>query len=282
MKKTTVFTALLSLVLAAVIGVGFFFAMRTDFDFTIGHFDSSVMFYVFSCGIGASALFSAVLAFLNRKKKPVDGTAETRTPLFHLGYTVVWLSAVMFFIGFLTEQSAGLVYSTLTVAARLMLLFVVVSALLQLFSKKHESSLLAVFSVLAALAVNLTVFACYFDFSIPVNSPVRHVSTVAQCGALLFFISEAALALGVKSDRISSAYYSFVNAFSSSATLGITAGALAYTLCENPTSNPNLPVFLLTMYLGVGIAAFDRLLNTSVRFAVPEKADSTDGKEIKQ
>ena len=73
-------------------------------------------------------------------------------------------------------------------------LFLAASVLLGFFGENRGlKTIPVVCAVIGALSVNLAMFACYFDFTIPLNSPVRNFTTLMQAAILLFLFSEARL-----------------------------------------------------------------------------------------
>ena len=114
-------------------------------------------------------------------------------------------------------------------------------------------------SLPAILSVNMSIFVCYFDPAVPLNSPVRNLTTIMQCAALLFLLSEARLTFGVGSHRITMPSYIFANAACAALTGGIALGGILSRLLNSESADPNLSLLRLGLYLALAVTAVSRL-----------------------
>ena len=101
-------------------------------------------------------------------------------------------------------------------------------------------------------------FACYFDFTLPLNSPVRNLITIAQAGVMLVLLSEVRLALSHEL-RSTSPFLVFTSAFAASAVLGISFGLCVYGFVSPDAAGMGISVYRFACYFGVSLLALSRL-----------------------
>lgn len=255
LKSVTV----ISIILSAVIGLGYYLALRDGFSFGIGHFDSSPWFHIFTLGIVTAAVLAAIFAFLCRGY----GVELTGKPsilercIMLLCFIVAALWPCRAFITRALVNREPL--TTVQKLAGILTVFIVLAFLFAAFRSKKLATTTAIFFILAALAINFSIFVTYFDFSVPVNSPVRNVTTIMQCSVLLFMISEARFALPKESSRATAVFAAFVNIFTFTVCFGVSLAAILFGALHPNAADPNLPNEWLMFFFAVSVAAFSRI-----------------------
>lgn len=246
-------------VLAVIIAIAYFCAMRYDYDFTLSYFSAdSVFAAVVWVGICLAAALAIALALLMRKSEVSSG--PDNSPLTLFGTVLGGLMALMLIAHGIRDIVNHSLTGKAEIAALILLPFIAASLFLMNSTKYRGSNAHKICASLAALSVNMSMFACYFDFDIALNSSVRNLTTVVQASVLMFLISEARLAFGVPNERLRSGFYIFTSAITSSAVLGFTLGAIAFKVINPNPADPNLPIFRLAMYLALACIAADRLM----------------------
>lgn len=253
------------------VGIAYFLAMRQDFDRSLGYFARNSV-PALSAGIltALAVICAAGFAFASRKAVSVVRVPE-KDPLSCTAAILGALSAVGMLVLFLMQvlgPAAG--YGKLASAAELAVVFPVPALLLTLNREFDVSDARAFFWIMSAGAVLLSMFACYFDYSSPLNSPVRTFTTVMQSALLLFVLAESRLALdpNAKKSYVTAPFQIFASAVSSSAGLGVALGGILDAffgpgrLAESQllSDNPNLPVLRLLLYFALGLFGLSRLL----------------------
>lgn len=267
-----------ALILALAIGVCYALAMRSDFDFTIGHFAlDSVPFRIAAvvCGIGiliaaAAYLFSGTMIF--------DPLPEPSPLSAFSGVLAAAMCLVILYQAVLARAAAiptkFITPENLSLLSALAGLFLGASVLVNFFSAQSRGmkTVPVVCAVIGALSVNLAMFACYFDFTVPLNSPVRNLTTLMQAAILLFLFSEARLTL-VKGPKELPVPFQIATQYAAVILgLGVSLGGILWrflrwglTIGEvysyyAVVSDPTLPLPRLVLYFALSLLAFDRLL----------------------
>lgn len=272
-KKTfsSVFEKLFLLlpILGVVIAIAYFLAMRQDFEYDIQHFATdSVWFWVFTSANIAAAVISAALAILP-KKSVVVAKLPAPSPL---SLFAAILSIIMAIGVFVTE--IGEIAGPIQKLASFLTLFIPASMAVYCIEKYRGSSIHRIIALLGAASVNLIMFARYFDFSQPLNGPVRNVTTLIHCAVLLFLLSELRLSFGISSNRVTTAFYIFSSAVASSIALGFSVGGILYNVTSDSIGNPNESILRLGLYVAVAMVAIDRLLSFTKVSADAEKTNT--------
>lgn len=251
---------LLLSVLALVIAFGVSSAMIFDFDSDIGHFKlGSVSSVVLWSGVIVSALLCAWLGLSAKRKFSLTDFPETSLlTLFSSFLGGAMAVAVSFETLFFIIHFGADFLSKLKIISDFLLITLTVSLVTGCFRRTQASPVRIVFSLLSVVAVNLTMFACYFDFSLPLNSPVRNLVTIAQAGVLLLTLSEARLAISPKT-RATSGFTIFVNSFAASAVLGISLGFLVFSFAIQTDYGFTLSPFRYSCYIAMGLLGLSRL-----------------------
>ncbi|MBR5680620.1 MAG: hypothetical protein IKX19_08185 [Clostridia bacterium] len=267
-----------ALIFALAIGVCYALAMYRDFDFTIGHFAlDSVPFHIAAvvCGIG---VLIAAVAYLFSGTMIYDPLPEPTSLSAFSGVLAAAMCLVILYQAILVRAAAiptkFITPENLSLFSALAGLFLGASVLVNFFSAQSRGmkTLPVVCAVIGALSVNLAMFACYFDFTVPLNSPVRNLTTLMQAAILLFLFSEARLTL-VKGPKELPVPFQIATQYAAVILgLGISLGGILWRLLRavsaafEPYSpltagpDPTLPLPRLVLYLALSLLAFDRLL----------------------
>ena len=188
-------------------------ALVCNFDEEIGHFSrGSVWFYLLCALTVISAISSAVFAILSSKK--ISLYKEPGEDLFSLFASVLCalVSAAAFIFFLISLPGYSVSKNLLQILSGLLLVFLAAGVFISVFPKYKSSPARAVLILLGCVAVNLDMFARYFDFTLPLNSPIRNLETIMQACALLFLLSEARLTLGAKAAHNTAKFYIFTSA----------------------------------------------------------------------
>ncbi len=190
-KKSFPIPAVLAGVFALFVGLTLFLAMRSDFQTDIGHFAvGSPLVIAFIAGCAASAVLAAVLAFAAGQK----GRAEAVPYSFVRKVTSICTAAaaaVLFVVVLWSElltpgRSVPSVISLVTMPG--LVAFYALGA--------FPGKIRAWVGIAACLSANFMLFRGYFDFTLPLNSPIRNAIAVMEAAFLLFLLSEMRSLLG--------------------------------------------------------------------------------------
>lgn len=251
----------LTIILALIIAVSFFFSMQNDFDYDIGHFATeSVSFRIVIISAVFSIIFAAVLAFSSYGAASFTGIPD-ESPITYFGSI---LSAGMSFAGLFsvaTDISLGVAVNKFSIIATILLPFIGISAILSLIPSMRFSKIRQICAILAVLSVNFSMFSDYFTFILPLNSPIRNLTTVMKCAIMLYLLSEARFSFGVSVTRTTVPFFVLSSAVTSTVTLGYSLGAVAFALLRPTVDDPNPTILSLALCVAIGIHAFGRILS---------------------
>lgn len=265
-------------VIGVVVALALSGGLVMDFDEDIGHFVfGSGSFYVMTVGIIAAVVVSAILGVRARGKFSLVQYPESVPLSICSSYFTAVMAAVTavasLYDVFVLKLHTG---STLEPLSAVLFPAIAISMLLGSHEKTRQSVVCILFAILAALAVNLNMFACYFDFTLPLNSPVRNVITIAQAGVMLLLLSEVRLALSEKK-RATAPFYVFTSAFAASAVLGISFGLCVYGFVSPDAADMGISIYRFACYFGVGLLGLSRLLaldTAAGTYVAPEPEES--------
>ena len=253
--------------LAAVMAGAYFLAMKFDFDFSIAHFATdSFAFWLFAGSACIAAVLAVVLTFACPKKATLSAS-PTPSPLSLFGGILALIVSVAVFIAEIKSGREAIAISKETLGKAQPVLYMqligsvtilALAAVIVLYCIDSQRGKTAhkIAAILAPLSINLTMFARYFDFSQPLNGPVRNVTIIVHCAVLLFLLSEARLAFG---DRITARFYVFASSAAASIGLGFSVGGIIWRMVDNVSPNPGESIVRLALYVAVGCIAIDRL-----------------------
>lgn len=291
-RKGVPYLLILGLVTAAALSCGLVF----EFDEDVGHFAfGALSFYLTAAGVAGAAAVSAFLGKYAQGKFSLNAFPDT-APLstgasyFSAFLAIITAAASLYDIYMI---NLGVTASRLEIAAVCLLPALPVSLILGAHEKYRTSVVRIVFALLAALAVNVHMFACYFDFTLPLNSAVRNLITITQAGVVLLLLSEARLALSHET-RATAPFLVFTSAFAASAVAGISLGLCVFAFVSPNAMTMEISVYRFACYFGIGLLGLSRLLalNTAAGPYVPppepakeenaENEENTDGKPKKK
>ncbi len=279
--------------LAVVIAAAYLLAMKNDFEYDISHFKAgSAAFLIFASAAVAALVVSAVSALLCGKKLNITADPSP-TPISLFGAILSIIVCIGIFITELKSGMADIELSKETVGrvtpilmmqlvGSILILFVGAAITLYCIDSQRGKTAHKIVSILAPISINLTMFACYFDFEQPLNGPVRNITTVVQCAMLLFLLSEARLAFG---GRLTSPFYVFSSAVTASVGMGFSLGGILFKIVDLTAADPNETFLRLGLYVAVSCIAIDRLLalpkiiGDSDESGEPDKAEETATEE---
>jgi len=255
-RKTNKILIIIYPLLAIVIAIGFFLAMKSDFEPAIGHFkQGSVGFIMSIIGIAVSAALAFIYSrFMTRSLAIVDEPHDSTLDLFGSIF-----GAAMAIITALFMLAKFELMTIIEKGAAIFLFALAGSLILGCVSSMRTSKIRSLCAVLGALSINLTIFSCYFDLSLPLNSPIRNLLLVAQLSALLFLLSEARLTFGAKSGRSTVSFAYLSSALAATITLGYSLGGVLVYLFAPLKNDPNPMVSRLGLYIAIGVIAIGRL-----------------------
>lgn len=289
----------IALALALVLGVCYALAMARDFDFRIGHFAlDSIPFYIAAVIAGLGVLFTAT-AYFSAGMKIYDPIPE---PSPRSAFASVLAAAMCLLVLYDAVRTAAAAVPTtaktpspenLGLWSAIAGLFLAASVLLGFFGENRGlKTLPVVCAVIGALSVNLAMFACYFNFTVPLNSPVRNLTTLMQAAILLFLFSEARLTL-VKGPKELPVPFQIATQFAAVILgMGISLGGILWRLLRTVSAafepyspltagpDPTLPLPRLVLYLALSLLALDRLLAGSkvIRSLTKEEIEEAERK----
>ena len=289
--------AIAAIVLALILGVCYALAMRFDFDFPIGHFAlDSILFHIVIavCAIGVAA---SALAYFSSGTKILDPLPESGPRSLFAGLLaaamclVILCQAIRVSAAAIPEKLVS--PENLSLLSAVLGLFLAASVILSWFPENRGMKTFPVVSaVLGALSVNIAMFACYFDFTVPLNSPVRNLTTLMQASILLFLFSEARLLI-VKGPKDLPVPFQLATQFAAVILgMGISLGGILwrvirwFTLTAEASPacaagpEPTLPLSRLVLYFALSVLALDRLLAGSkvIRSLTKEEIEEAERK----
>ncbi len=180
-------------VCALLAGLCWALTLATGFDADIGHIRRGCpWFWLMLLPLLAGAAITGVLAWTARRTRqyrlPRTGVPETFTALF--------AAALLGFHGLkeiytliTTPPEANVMGPDLTMPAAVALFLC--TAFLLMTGLGRKSVLLPWLAMGSVLSCTLILFRDYFDFTLPLNSPIRYMTALTVMGLLLFFLAEA-------------------------------------------------------------------------------------------
>ena len=289
-------TAIASAALAAVIALSYFFALRFDFDYSIGHFErGSALFYILAGAIIVAVALSAAVSLFAKKKASITSIpSASGAPTFISVFAAVMAAAALISEIFaLTSQRAP---GKLAMISAIGLIAVVLGVSTLISDKTNTSKLAQIALPLAALATAVRILDAYFDQTLTLNSPVRYITMLAELSVMLLLLSESRISFGIEitenggtARRAFLPFYLFANNACASLAIGFSVGALLHELIPMDitdakavtATHPSL--FRLALYLTIGALALARALTVHkiIGEYIPspfenKKKDSTD------
>jgi len=280
-------SAITSGILAFVIALSYFFALRFDFDYGIGHFErGSIFFYILVTSIIAAAALPAALAVYSKKKASI--TTLPSVSGAHVFLTIFASAMAVFaFASSIPDLSMYLATSKLSFFSVIGLLVIAVALITSVVSGMSSSPLVQILLTLSVLAMDIQVLAAYFDQTLTLNSPVRHITMLAELSVMIFLLSEARLAFGLAKAgdtsvalRASFPFYVFANNASAALSIGFSIGAILHDIIPGGSHSftaHHPHVLRLAMYAILGVLALLRAFQaakiSSPYVPLPENGD---------
>ncbi len=245
--------------LAVILAISYYLAMKNDFDHDIGHFATDSLPF----GIATAAVFLSIAAALiaalpSMKSVSVVAMPKITVPSIFVSVFGAVVTVAML-IDYLTDRSLGFPYTKFAQFAAILLPFLGIALALSLFDRTAEGWFRLGGFLLSALSINLTMFSCYFDFALPLNSPIRNLTVILQACILLQLLSEARFGLGAHAVQVTPFFFVLTSALASSLTLGLSGGALLNHFLNPIPGDPNLSPERLILYAALGLLGMCRL-----------------------
>lgn len=276
-------------IIAALIAGTYYIAMKLNFDADIGHFARGSVPFIICVVLSVLSGAVAVLTYYSAKKYDLERNDSVQ-PVYVFGAVLASiLSVAILIFGLrdmkLTVLSAGGTFTSLSADNKLefvsLLLSPMIAAayILTLVKQTRNTWPHTLCCIFAALCLNVYLFACYFDFSLPLNSPVRNYITVMDSSILLFFLSEAKLSFVNEKNRVSYAFSYFASFLCSTVTLGISLGMFLSRLLNPIANDPQPNMLVCAMFFAVSVTALARLNSLEAREKVKEEPESEPAAE---
>ncbi|MBE6724675.1 MAG: hypothetical protein E7576_05680 [Ruminococcaceae bacterium] len=284
-KRPAGFALLLSFpVLGVLLAVCYAAAMARDFEFDIGHFVRGSVFFHLAAAFGVIGALLAVGIAAFTAGRTAFTELPRPTPLSVFGGALGAILSVALFMQNLlgyraalaAEETESLSPAKLFLASAVIGLFLAAALILSLSAERRHRWYALICTLLGAFSVNVAMFAAYFDFTVPLNSPVRNFTTVCQASVLLFLLGEARISLTAEDTvtELPPAFQLFTSGLCALFGIGVGGGGALWQILRSfsfgseivtKTPEPNLPAIRLALYFAVGVIAADRLLRTSLR-----------------
>jgi hypothetical protein len=188
-KQVSLIMGLVTLLLAVVIGVSLFLALRNDFDEDIGHFVAGSPFFtvfvisaVLAVLIGVGAAVAAKIKWMDFPAPLAEGFAA------RLPDCAAAASAVVFFIAELRDLIRAGAYTLPAIGELVFLPGIALFFVFGVLPSFRGGRLHGAAGIAACLSVNCLLFRSYFDFTLPLNSPIRNILVVMEAAYLLAFL----------------------------------------------------------------------------------------------
>ena len=244
-------------------GVLLFCAYRFAYDTEIAYFRTGSLLFLAACVLLAIGVLSAVAMWGATRKKvslsgaPTNGRAGT---FFALFAAVLYLAACVRNV--LTCNAPGKLEIIATATLVLPAAYLLCIGIGGQEKTAQATPWLALGGALSAIA---QLFRQYFDATLPLNAPARHLETLATIGVLLFFLAEARDRIGT--GYATASFSAFANGTAAVLSAGIGLAHTAYTLsgarfAPHAAANP----LWFAALLATGLLALCRAVNLPALF----------------
>ncbi len=268
-RKFTKISAILTLIFAAILALGYFFALKYDFESGIGHFERGSPLFILTVATTVAAIaIPLVFSLLLKKRASIVRIPE---PAAAVSFSAVFAAtmAVITSIAAMSDFSSN-PPTVLERLAAYTLPILTIALIAIALPKLSTSNIARLFMSLAVLSVIFYILACYFDETLPLNSPVRHITMLSQLSVMFILISESRLTFGMTENdgsptarRALLPFYIFANNACAALTVGFSAGALVYDLIPGGTPALHPSPFRLAVYIAIGGIALCRAFAAS-------------------
>lgn len=257
-QKTKKIIPLLLLILAILAGLFLFLAVRQDFDSDIGHFAQGSA--LFSCFIGfcLTALALCIgFSVWSKNHIPLPDNRDVSIPQIFTAYSAALISLIIFATnGYSFIKFGG--YTLPGFAEWITLPGMAIFFVLEVSRTRRKSKAHAVAGIFACLSVNFMLFKSYFDFTFPLNSPIRNALTVMEAALLLFLLSETRNIL----EKNTPVFFSIATGTAASIMGGIALGLLLVALIVPAEVPEGLSPLRCTLCILVSAYAASSLFQT--------------------
>lgn len=245
-------------ILASLSGLAGALALLFDFDSEISHFAEGSPWFALLLGLwcsGIVVLLFAVFPFGRRVRQYRAAKADTGVTF--CGFFVAALSCLLalrqLYTAFTTAPDTTAVVDILPLT-KLAAVFLLVAAFYFLYVGLGKRDTLGmVLSLVACLAVIMVLFRDYFDFTLPLNSPLRNMATLAWSGLLLFLLTEARMQVDLWYTSVPFTVFSCLLAVLFTGGYGLTGVIVALS------GDAQFDLIQSALFLGAGALAFFRV-----------------------
>lgn len=251
-------------ILAGLAGIAGALALLFDFDSGISHFAEGSPWFALMVGLwcsGIVVLLFAMFPFGRRVRQYRPAKADTGVTFcsFFVAALSCLLSLRQLYTAFTTAPDATAVVDILPMT-KLAAVFLLCGAFYFLYvglGKNSTGNAVAMLlSLIACLGVIMVLFRDYFDFALPLNSPLRNMTTLAWSGMLLFLLTEARMQVDLWYTSVPFTVFSCLFAVLFTGGYGL-AGVIVALAGQSVSGQFDL--IQSALFLGVGALAFFRV-----------------------
>lgn len=255
---------ILSFGIAVLMGTFLALAIGLDFDNSIGHFAVNSSFLYLFVGCSAFGILFGIFSAISAKKKeysltsPLQGGVEA----WIFSFAAAFCALILFFtnIGAYINGNAA---SLPAIGVIVFLPGVAAFFILSLFPSLCGGIYHGIAGIAACLFVNCSLFKIYFDFTLPLNSPIRNALVVMEAA----FLASLLLQTRCIFKKIGAPVFSFIRCITISLTGGISFGLVLAAL-----------IFPAKLPAGVSVLHCALCLFSSIvfglRYFIPEKNET--------
>ncbi len=260
---------ILSLVLTVAAAVFLILALKSNFDYTLGYFDfASPAFVALAVSLSLGVILTAAAAVTSKDyslmKRPADNIATVFGGTFA---SVICLFNIFEKLG--GFASAGVPLKELGTPAVLNLLTAVLQIALPLFcllalgKKTRVSRARAAVGSIGVLSFVSHLFATYFDFTLPINSPMRYLNIIATSCCALYLLGESRLSFPKEANRPPYRISLVSSVLCSSLSLGLSAAFIIAScfITGAESTDPTPPILFSALYAALSVSALGRLVS---------------------
>ncbi len=276
---------ILYLFLSLTTALSYYFAMKLDFISSIGHFNNgSLPFIICVSALVISIALSSLSAYSSKKYR-CKATYPTSYLLVSALLLVVSILVMIFGLREmrLTAVAEGGIISAIKflptdekflLAKYILTPFVGLFFALSFFTEMRISRIRTSVGILGALSVVSSLFAEYFNYGIPLNSPIRYLTLILDASIIIFIFSEARISMPKEDKRASYVMSVFASSLSS-VMLGLSLGMTADRVFLHTENDPNPAIIQCFLALLVSYLALARLSALSENVKLKRKKSNT-------
>lgn len=245
-------------ILAVVGGIACALTLLFDFDGGISHIRSGSVWFALvltAWGLGLMLAILSICPFGRRVRQfrlPRADAGVTFCGLFTAAMCAI-LSLRQLYTAFTTAPDPSAIVDTLSLTRLGGILLLIGAVYFLWVGLGKRDTLGMVLSLVACLGVILVLFWNYFDFTLPLNSPLRHLDTIAWSALLLFLLSEARMQVDLWYTSVPFSLFSALTTVLFTGGYGLTGVILALT------GDPQFDLIQSALFVGAGGLAFCRV-----------------------